>query len=220
MKFDLHIHTIYSPDGRNTVQNVIDTLRANGFSGAAFTDHNSPEGGKEALALKPEGFIVIPGIEVSSAKGHILAYGVTEPIERGMSVLDTIETIHSMGGIAVAAHPYRFWSGLGENNVIGRPFDAIEVLNARSGKGGNGKALKLASNLKAPVTGGSDSHENATLGDGYTIFPDGCDTAEKAIKAILDGRTAASGINRTAKHTVKYVSKSVSEWIGRGMKKM
>jgi predicted metal-dependent phosphoesterase TrpH len=220
MKFDLHIHTNHSPDGRNSVQSVIDILRAKGFSGAAFTDHNSPGGGIEAIAMKVEGFVIIPGIEVSSDEGHILAYNVTEPIKRGMTVLETIDTIHSLGGIAVAAHPYRFWSGLGKDNVIGKPFDAIEALNARSAKKANAKALILAKSLSASVTGGSDSHENHTLGNGYTVFPDDCDTAEKAIKAILEGRTTVDGMNRGASRTIHYVSKSVSEWIGRGMKRM
>jgi hypothetical protein len=220
MKFDLHIHTKYSPDGRNSVRDVIDILKAKGFSGAAITDHNSPEGGREALELDREDFIIVPGIEVSSEKGHILAYNITEPIERGMSVLDTIEAIHAMGGIAVAAHPYRYWSGLGEENVIGRPFDAIEVLNARSNKESNDRAVDLAKGLRKPVTGGSDSHENATLGAGYTEVPDGCDTAEKVIKAILEGRSKTDGSSRSAGHTLRYVSKSVSQWIGRGMKRM
>ncbi|MCE5296888.1 MAG: PHP domain-containing protein [Euryarchaeota archaeon] len=220
MKFDLHIHTIYSPDGRNRVQDVIDILRSKGFAGAAITDHNSPEGGREALELDPEGFIVIPGIEVSSDSGHILALNVTEPIERGMSVIDTIDAIHAKGGIAIAAHPYRYWSGLGEENVIGRPFDAVEVLNARSNHVSNDKAVDLARILKKPVTGGSDSHENATLGAGYTEVPDGCDAADKVIKAIMEGRSGTDGSSRTVGHTLQYVSKSVSQWVGRGMKRM
>lgn len=220
MKVDLHIHTIHSPDGKNSVRDVVRILKAKGFAGAAFTDHNSPGGGLEALQLAEKDFLVIPGMEVSSSEGHILAYNVKEPIPREMGVLETIEMIHDKGGIAVAAHPYRFWSGLGEENVIGRPFDGIEELNGRSNIRGNRKARLLCRDLKAGVTGGSDSHENFTLGDAYTIFPDGTDTADKAVQAVLDHQTKVGGGSRTRTHTVHYVSKSVSEWLGRGMRRM
>jgi len=137
-----------------------------------------------------------------------------------MGVLETIERIHDLGGIAVAAHPYRFWSGLGEDNVIGRPFDGIEELNGRSNFRGNRKAHALVKQMKASVTGGSDSHENFTLGDAYTVFPEGTDTVDKAIQAILDHQTKVGGGSRTRTHTVHYVTKSVSEWLRRGMRRM
>jgi len=220
MKADLHLHTIHSPDGKNSVKDVVRILKAKGFAGAAFTDHNSPDGGLEAMQLGEKDFLVIPGIEVSSSEGHILAYNVREPIPRELGVLETIEKIHDLGGIAVAAHPYRFWSGLGEENIIGRPFDGIEELNGRSNFKGNRKAHALVKDLKAGVTGGSDSHENYTLGDAYTIFPEGTDTVDKALQAILDHQTRTGGGSRTRTHTARYVTKAVSEWLGRGMRRM
>ncbi|OPY31063.1 MAG: putative hydrolase [Methanomassiliicoccales archaeon PtaU1.Bin124] len=220
MKADLHIHSIHSPDGSNEVKDIIRILRSQGINGAAFTDHNSVEGGREALGLKEKDFLVIPGVEVSTIEGHIIALNVTEPIERNLSVIETIHRIHGLGGIAVAAHPYRFWSGLGEENIIGQPFDAVEVLNGRSNDRGNAKAVKLARDLKAPVTAGSDSHENMTLGDAFTVFPEGTETIDQAIQAILHHQTKTGGRSRNVSHTVKYVTKSVSEWIGRGMRRM
>jgi predicted metal-dependent phosphoesterase TrpH len=220
MKFDLHVHTEHSSDGSNKVEDIIRILKERGFGGAAILDHNSVDGAREALNLHPEGFIVIPSVEVSSAGGHILALNVTDPIKRDMGVLDTIEAIHKVGGIAVAAHPYRYWSGLGEKNILGRPFDAIEAHNARSEAGSNRKAMVLAQNLGAAITGGSDSHDNQSLGAGYTVVPDDCRTKEEVIKAILQHRTEVGGTHRSGGDTMGYVAKSVSEWMGRGMKKM
>jgi predicted metal-dependent phosphoesterase TrpH len=220
MKLDLHVHTEHSSDGKNKVEDIIRILKEKGFGGAAILDHNSPNGAREALNMHPVDFIVVPSIEVSSKYGHILALNVTDPIKRDLEVLETIDHIHAAGGFAVAAHPYRYWSGLGEKNVLGRPFDAIEAHNSRSDRSSNRKASILAQNLGAPVTGGSDSHENWSLGTGYTIVPDDCMTADDVIKAISQHRTRVGGDHRTGSNTVGYVSKSVTEWLGRGMKKM
>ena len=220
MKFDLHIHTHHSSDSNNSVADIIRLLRSKGFQGAAFLDHNTPDGGREALSLNEKDFIVIPGIEVSSAEGHILALNVTDPIARDMGVRETIDKIHDLGGIAVAAHPYRYWSGIGENNIIDQPFDAVETFNGRSPRRSNRKVQTLAETMGIGVTGGSDSHENDTLGNAYTIVPDGCDDANKVVQAIKERRSEVGGMHRSPSHTVKYVTKSVSEWIGRGMRKM
>jgi hypothetical protein len=145
---------------------------------------------------------------------------VTNPLKRGLEVLDTIDEIHAAGGFAIAAHPYRRWSGLGEKNILGRPFDAIEAHNARSDRRSNRKALVLAQNLRTPVTGGSDSHDNGSLGTGFTVVPDDCQTVEDIIKAISQHRTKVGGDHRSSGNTVGYVTKSVTEWMGRGMRKM
>ena len=137
MKADLHIHSIYSSDGKSTLEQIVNATLSRGFGCIAVTDHNSFEA--YDLIKDRNDIIVVPGEEVSSAEGHILAYGIESEIERGMSVIKTIEAIHDAGGIAVAAHPYRWWSGLGEKNVVPE-FDAVEGFNSRSKKKDNARA--------------------------------------------------------------------------------
>ena len=139
MKIDMHVHTVYSGDSRNSVQDILDGCRRVGMDGVVVLDHNSLRGAKEAVAMKSD-ILIIPGVEVSSAEGHILAYNVSEEIPRDRTVEETIDLIHAQGGVAVAAHPYRVWSGLGEKNVIGQRFDGIESQNGRSTRRGNRKA--------------------------------------------------------------------------------
>ena len=77
MKLDLHIHSKYSPDGRMEIEDIIKTAKARGLDGVAVTDHNSVKGGLSALEFcKGSDFLVIPGIEVSTTKGHVLGLGV------------------------------------------------------------------------------------------------------------------------------------------------
>lgn len=220
MKVDLHIHTNHSSDSSNDVADIVRSLKKKGFGGAAFVDHNSTKGGREALSLDLKDFHVIPGIEVSSSEGHILALNVTEPIERDLGVNETIDRIHELGGVAIAAHPYRKWSGLGEGNVVGHPFDGIEAMNGRSSHRSNRLAQSMAREHDFAVTAGSDSHENDTLGSAYTIFPDDCDSVGKLMQAILDHRTDVGGKGRSSSQTIHYVIKSVSEYVGRGMHRM
>jgi predicted metal-dependent phosphoesterase TrpH len=219
MKVDMHVHTVYSGDSCNSLQDILGGCRRAGLDGVVVLDHNSLRGAREAMAMKTD-ILVIPGVEVSSAEGHILAFNVNEEIPRDRTVEETIDLIHVQGGVAVAAHPYRVWSGLGKKNIIGKRFDGIESQNGRSTRSGNHKAVKLAESMKMPLTGGSDSHEPETIGRSYTIFPDDCSDGDRALKALLAGKTMTGGMDRTFPGTLGYGKKAIGEWIGRGMKRM
>ncbi|MCL2786269.1 MAG: PHP domain-containing protein [Methanomassiliicoccaceae archaeon] len=213
---DLHIHSSYSSDGRSSVSEILKAAEMRGLGCIAITDHNVFRAHEDVY---DGNVIIIPAEEVSSSDGHILAYGINAEIVRGKGVEETIDMIHDAGGIAVAAHPYRWWSGLGESNVTER-FDAIETFNARSTEGSNGRAVRLAEKMNKPFTGGSDAHNAACVGDAYTELPDGVSDWEGVIKEILAGNVKVAGRHRARTDTVKYGYKSITEWIGRGFRKM
>ena len=156
MKLDIHIHSSYS-DGVNTPQEIISYAKSIGLDGLAITDHDEVEGSLIALEYDSRDFKVIPGLEVSSLDGHILALGVTELIKRDLSAEKTIEEIHELGGIAIAAHPYdRFRLGVGDL-IYSLNFDAVEVFNGRA-LSSSRNMRKIAEDIKLPITGGSDAH--------------------------------------------------------------
>ena len=217
MKADLHVHSLFSNDGKSTIEEIAEAAVKRGLGCIAVTDHNKFEA-YDLLKDRKE-FIVVPAEEVSSAEGHILAYGIQSEIERGMSIQRTIDAIHDAGGIAVAAHPYRWWSGLGEKNVTAE-FDGVEGFNSRSRARDNRKALNLGRKMNKPITGGSDAHTPEYIGSGYTVFPDGLENYGDIIDAIMNMETEAEGNSRRFSETMKYTWKSITEWIGRGFKKM
>jgi predicted metal-dependent phosphoesterase TrpH len=184
----------------------------------AITDHNNFEA--YGLAKDNGKVIVIPGIEVSSKEGHILAYGIDRDIPRGLSVKDTIDAIHEAGGVAFAAHPYRWWSGLGEDNTVSHDFDGIEAKNGRSTPSGNKRSEALAARVGKPVSAGSDAHTPEHIGDGVVELPDDVSTWQEALKALMDGQSKPASKNRGAGSTIRYGTKSIAEWILRGFKKM
>ncbi len=215
MKIDMHIHTSYSPDGKVPPAEVLKIARKLGLDAVAITDHNEIRGALEARKL---GIIkVIPGIEVSTSAGHVLAYNVDCKIPRGLSIAETAEKIHECGGIAIIAHPYRFWSGVGEREVKEnfRYVDGLEIFNARCKKRNNRKARKLWEELGGLYTAGSDAHFADEIGRAWLEVP-----CEDIWECIRKGGARAFGESRTIGGTFRYVKKAVSEWAFRGFKKI
>ncbi|MFH1403435.1 MAG: PHP domain-containing protein [Candidatus Altiarchaeota archaeon] len=160
MFYELHTHSNCS-DGIPHPDEIVDYAKAIGLSGIAITDHNVIEGSLEALKLASADFTVIPGVEVSSVEGHILALNVRELVPRDMPAGETVERIHSLGGIAIAAHPYDLWrKGVGDL-VLNLDFDAIEVYNGHT-FGNSRNPVEAAGEVGLPMVGGSDAH---TLGE-------------------------------------------------------
>jgi len=218
MKADLHIHSNFSNDGKSTVEEIVAAAAERGLGCIAITDHNSFEA--YALAKDNGKVIVIPGIEVSSEEGHILAYGVDRDIPRGMTIKETIDKIHEAGGFAFAAHPYRWWSGLGEKNTLANDFDGTEARNARSTASSNRKSEALAARIGKPISAGSDAHTPQYIGDGTVELPDGITTWQEALNAIMEGKAKPTSSNRHLLSTLRYGIKSIVEWALRGFKRM
>jgi predicted metal-dependent phosphoesterase TrpH len=189
MKLDLHIHTCYSQDGSNKPKEFAKTLKQKGFQGMAVTDHNTIRGGLKAMESATQDFLVIPGIEISTSHGHLIALGVTEHIKAGLHPEETIEVIHEKGGIVVIPHPYRLVTGI-KHYFPGA--EAIETFNARCSYWSNARAAKLATKLNTGRTGGSDGHTLSDAGTGYTLVENG-ETMEDVLAEIQKGNTRGEG---------------------------
>jgi predicted metal-dependent phosphoesterase TrpH len=48
LRFDLHVHSNYSPDGHSSVEEILKAAKARGLDGVAFTDHDTTAGGRRA----------------------------------------------------------------------------------------------------------------------------------------------------------------------------
>ena len=89
---DLHVHSNYSKDSLITPKDLVYYAKKRGLTAVAVTDHNQIEGSWKIA--KEVDFLVIPGMEVSSADGHIVALNVKELIPRGLSAGETVDRIH------------------------------------------------------------------------------------------------------------------------------
>src|ERR1041385_2232712 len=103
---DLHIHTIYSYDGTAPVAAVLDRAKAVRLNVIAITDHDEIKGSLKAFDLAPRfGIEVIPGLEITTAEGDLLALFVTEKIEPNLSLIGTLMKVGEAGGICIIPHP-------------------------------------------------------------------------------------------------------------------
>jgi predicted metal-dependent phosphoesterase TrpH len=173
MKLDPHIHSSYSKDSQSKPQDILKQAKKVGLDLIAISDHDEVKGSKIAIELSKDvdGIDVIPSIEISSNKGHILGFGIKDLIKSHLSPEETIDKIHDAGGFAIIPHPYSFYrNGLLNNvNPNSIKFDGIEVLNARFILGySNRKSKKLSKKYNIPEFGSSDSHFIGSIGDCYT----------------------------------------------------
>lgn len=189
-RLDLHVHTKHSKDCVHPVAEAVRAAKAAGLDGIAITDHNSVGGNPEAAKFSGKGFLVIPGIEVSSKDGHILGLGVEKLIPRGLSAAATVELIKEQGGVAIAAHPFGLGRKIGA--VFKARFDAVEVFNSRAYFISNGLARMFAERNRLPMTGGSDAHHPDEIGlAGVEI---NCELElEAVLKTIMRGETSIFG---------------------------
>lgn len=189
---DLHVHTTYSKDSLITPKDLIYYAKKRGLNAVAVTDHDQFEGAYKIA--KETDFLIIPGMEVSSGDGHIVALNVQEPIPKGLSALETVERIHKAGGVAIACHPYVYFKGCLRENVCST-FDAIEVINARAFpfKRSMKKAEETAKNLRLSRVAGTDAHYGRQIGYAYTNIEVAEPSVEAITKAIVDGHCQPFG---------------------------
>ena len=195
---DLHIHTVYSYDGTASVPAVLARAKEVGLDVIAITDHDEIAGSLQALELAPAfGVEVIPGTEVTTAEGDLLALNVTEKIERGLPLIHTVLKVHELGGFCIAPHPMA--DGLGMKSLsaysmakalrnirVAHTLIAIETYNATTlDRTSNHYAHILAEWLDVTQTASSDAHVLEAIGLGITEFEG--HTAQDLLAALQNG---------------------------------
>lgn len=185
LRIDLHVHSHYSVDSVIKTEELVYYAKKQGLDAVAVTDHDRLD---SALTIaKQTGFLIIPGIEITSLNGHIVGLNVQESIQKGLAAEETLDRIHAGGGIAVACHPTAFFKGsIGKHT--NSSFDAIEVINASAipFKHSVESSKRIASRLGLPQVAGSDAHYGPEIGSAYTAI-DAEATVEDIIHAIKKG---------------------------------
>lgn len=205
LAIDTHVHTCYSHDSLADPFKMLLSAAARGLSGVAITDHDNLEGARKAQQIAshmirdhklPADFLVIPGEEISSTKGHIIGLFLTETIPPGMTPQETIQAIHKQGGLAVAAHPL-LPDSLGDL-AASLPFDAVESANAAeklhyafAKDAVCNQHLDFYNKITAPKLGASDAHDPPSVGMCYTVVM--CIPTLQAVHdAIIAGHVTAT----------------------------
>lgn len=199
LKFDPHIHSIYSCDSRSSPRDILNRAEEIGLDAIAISDHNSIKGSQEAFKIaksEKRDIIVVPSIEISTDKGHMIGLGVTENIPKGLSAIETADIIHELGGLVIIPHPFSYYRhGLFCNIDPNMTVDGVETKNARYIFGySNSQAKNLAYKNRLATLGASDSHFLKSVGDSYTeVNTKNHDSIDGILNAIRHKRCKAAG---------------------------
>lgn len=191
VSIDPHVHSEGSYDGHEPVELLLEQASDIGLDGIVVTDHDEIGESMRAANLASEYDLVgIPGVEVSTAAGHLLAIGVEEQPEPREPLAETIEEVRDEGGVAVVPHPFqRTRHGVRKRKLT--DCDAIEVFNSWLFTGyRNRRAKRFARRHDYPGVAASDAHSAGYLGRAYTeLTIPGVDS-----KADLDGEHVVAAI--------------------------
>ncbi|HXW66842.1 MAG TPA: CehA/McbA family metallohydrolase [Thermoplasmata archaeon] len=195
LRLDLHVHSVRSPDSRLTLDAIVERLPHVGMKGFALTDHNSVDGHRELDALRARypGYLFVPGIEVSTAQGHLLAYGVTETAPAHRPLAETIEWVRAHGGEPVLAHPFRRSHGAGRRLAETAAVAAIESRNGHNSEIANLRAEGVAARRALATTGGSDAHARGEIGRAFTELDPSVGSVDDVLEALRRRRVSAVG---------------------------
>lgn len=160
MKYDLHIHSKYSPDGILDSRKIVKIAIKKGLNGIAITDHNTIKGGLEAKKYETKDFKVIIGSEISTERGEITGLFLSEEV-KSRDVQDVISEIKEQNGIVIIPHPFdglrhsAFYPTEEDTKFI----DCIEGFNSRCiYQKYNKKAVEFATKHNLTIIAGSDAH--------------------------------------------------------------
>ena len=225
---DLHIHTRYG-DGMATVPELlafIERARPE-LDVVAITEHDTFRAAEEAADLHARGrfrFGLIPGMEVTTLDGHLLALFIDRPVASFRRMEETLAEVHARGGLAIVPHPLSWLTRSVSGRVLARVaaingndgvyFDAIEEFNmspAGRVSGSRARALNRSAYGLASV-GCSDAHFAEAVGSAWTAF-DGA-TPEDLRRAIGERRTQGAPGRHPTLRELGYANVVRQSWRG------
>lgn len=213
MLIDLHVHSRSTRGCELDPKHVVAKAASLGFDGVCFTDLNTLDVREELAELaKGTSIAVFVGVELAADHGHYLAYFpdpmvVPDPVQmfgenkaKAWGALEVLERVVSLGGIAVAAHPYDRDIDRPSGDFIFTVKDklvAVEGLNARRKPGVNDLAVEAAEHMGLPVIGASGAQLTLDeVGKAGTFFKNKLSTHAELVAALKAGDFLAVGVGR------------------------
>ncbi|MEF8807621.1 PHP domain-containing protein [Natronomonas sp.] len=221
LEVDLHVHSEASYDGHEPVDLILEHAADIDLDAVVITDHDTIGASVEAADKAADyGLVGVPGVEISTAEGHLLGIGIEDMPAPGRPMAETVEAVRELGGAAVVPHPFqRTRHGVRKRRLKRVDPDAIETYNAWLFTGyRNRRARRYASKYGYPAVGGSDAHSLLTVGRAYTELtvdkPISEIDSDDIVSAITNGDTGVRGqrapIKRAAGHYAKAAARKTA----------
>ncbi len=209
MEVDLHIHSRFSVDSRSRPEEIVRRASYLGLGAIAVTDHGTVAGSRAAAKLAPPSLLVVPGMELRTEKGDLLALFVESEVKStGFSA--AIDEIRSHGGVAIVPHPGASRRMTAQDIAMA---DGLEVFNSRLRGRENRASRDLGSVLGLPGFSSSDAHMIMEIGNGTTVVPE-ASTLEDLRKVVMRSpkvskTTSSNAFIHTANSTFLFLAKGV-----------
>lgn len=212
---DLHQHSSYE-EAQQDVSDILISNLANGLSWGALTDHNTIDGREEWIRAgrvaggPADAFVAIPGLEVTTDRGHILVLDANQLIDPTAAGTADIERIigeaRAEGATLQLNHPHLDKPMGFLDWQLHEQFDLLEIWNGKAGPpvAGTNERSKLSwyqlldEGVFIPATGDSDNHD---IGGGH-VWSRGSDKKDDAWMS----RGLFSGDPRTYVHVTGAVT--------------
>lgn len=121
----VHVHSTFS-DGTATVPEIIAAASAARADAVLLTDHDSLEAARQGLEGWHDGVLLLVGHEITTRRGHLLAFGLEGEIDhRGKSEVEICAEVKTRGGFGIAAHPFSR-GGIIPAIIRPHPWEALE----------------------------------------------------------------------------------------------
>ena len=201
MRIDLHLHSLYSHDGRSSLDEIVARCIECRLDRIALTDHNTIEGALKLASVAPE--LAIVGEEVKTREGEVIGLFITSRIQPYLPPEEVMDLIHGMGGLTYVPHPLdRHRANFRPERLIelSSRIDVIETYNPWCDTAANQAAAKLAEDLGKVAATGSDAHSAHELGHSWMEIDD-YDSPQTFLEQLRYARhvvTASSGTGRRA----------------------
>ncbi|HEY9325579.1 MAG TPA: PHP-associated domain-containing protein [Candidatus Limnocylindria bacterium] len=201
---DLQLHSDLG-DGLASPEAILDAAERVGLDVIALTDHDDIRGAfllRDIAARRSSPVEIVPGVEVTTRSGHLLALWIEDEIQMFATLAETISRIHRAGGVAIVPHPLSYLTfSVGEGALRALTaatdplvhIDGIETRNpSYAGRVRAARSVWLNEKvLHVAATGSSDAHHSNLVGTAWTEF-DGND-GDALRRAIADRTTRPDG---------------------------
>ncbi len=215
---DLQLHSDLG-DGLASPAAILDAAERAGLDVIALTDHDDIRGAfllRDIAARRSSPVEIVPGIEVTTRSGHLLALWVEEELPMFAPLAATVARIHRGGGVAIVPHPLSYLTfSVGEGALralvsAGDPLTRVDGIETRNpsyaGRVRGARATWLNAHvLHVAETGSSDAHRAKLVGTAWTDFPG--DDAAALRRAIADRTTRPQGRHWTLREHLDGVAR-------------
>lgn len=202
---DLHIHTSEG-DGLDSIETILaHTEERTGLDIIAITEHDDLDVALRAREVAARGGYrvqVVPGVEITTLEGHLIALFIEKPVTSFRRIEASIEAVLQQGGVCFVPHPGSWLtrsvsaSTLDRLAASGSLPQALELANSSPASRLTLAAARRwnAGQYRLPGVGASDAHYREAIGSSFTEF-EGTSTADlrDAFKTGLLSEATTSG---------------------------